>query len=90
MNDENWKEEYKQWKHGLKSFQIKLLEDGATSQNQQWLINDMWCEWKALAIKKKLNKISRSTFLIEDPWEEKESFSTSFKEGGNAFSYKIN
>ncbi len=89
MNDENWKEEYKQWKKGLKSFQIKLLEDGAKSQNQQWLINDMWCEWKALAIKRKLNNISGSTFLIEDPWEEKGSVRTSFEAGRNEFSYKI-
>ncbi len=73
MNDENWKEEYKRWKQGLKSFQLKLLENGAQSQNQQWLINDMWCEWKALAIKRKLNKIAGSSLLIDDPWEEKES-----------------
>ena len=73
MNDENWKEEYKQWKQGLKSFQIKLLEDGAHSQNQQWLINDMWCEWKELAIKKELNKIGGSTLLVDDPWDEKGS-----------------
>ena len=91
MNDANWKEEYKQWKHGLKSFQIKLLENGAQSQNQQWLINDMWCEWKALAVKRKLNQIAGATFLIEDPWEEKESeaIDTSSEAKQNEFSYKI-
>ncbi len=72
MNDENWKEEFKKWKAGLKPFQIKLLEEGAQSQNQQWLLNDMWCEWKVLAVKRKLNKISGRTLLIDDPWEDKE------------------
>ena len=27
MNDEDWKEQYKQWKEGLKPFQIKLLDE---------------------------------------------------------------
>jgi len=91
MNDANWKAEYKQWKQGLKSFQIKLLENGAQSQNQQWLINDMWCEWKALAVKRKLNQIAGATFLIEDPWEEKESeaINPSPKSKQNECSYKI-
>ncbi len=92
MNDENWKEEYKQWKQGLKSFQIKLLEDGAQSQNQQWLINDMWCEWKDLAIKRELNKIANPTFIADDPWEEKgsEANYTSSTIKNNEFSFKIN
>ena len=70
MNDENWKEEFKKWKPSLKPFQIKLLEGEAQSQNQQWLVNDMWCEWKELAIKKKLNEIARAALLTDDPWEE--------------------
>ncbi len=74
MNDENWQEEYKQWKHCLKSFQIKLLENGAQSQSQQWLLNDMWCEWKTLAIKRNLNKIAGQALVIEDPWEEKDTY----------------
>ena len=72
MNDENWREEFKQWKPGLKPFQIKLLEEGAQSQNQQWLLNDMWCEWKQMVVKKKINQIAGPHLLVEDPWEEKE------------------
>ena len=52
MNDENWKEQFKEWKTNLKPFQIKLLEEGAQSQSQALTLNDMWCEWKNLAVKK--------------------------------------
>ena len=41
MNDENWQTQYKEWKE-LKPFQIKLLEEGAESQSQAWILNDMW------------------------------------------------
>ena len=47
MPDDDWKTEYKEWKD-LKSFQIRLLEEGAQSQSQAWLINAMWCEWKEM------------------------------------------
>ena len=72
MNDENWKEELKQWKPSLKPYQIKLLEVGAQSNSQTLMLADMWCEWKDLAIKRKLNEISRQPLEIEDPWHEKE------------------
>ena len=72
MNDKNWKEEFKQWKPGLKPFQIKLLEEGAQSQSQSLMLNDMWCEWKNLAVKRKLDEIARKPLLMEDPWDEKE------------------
>ena len=71
MNDENWKEEFKQWKPSLKPFQIKLLTEGAQSQNQACMLNDMWCEWKDLAIKRRIKKIANEALFIEDPWEEK-------------------
>ena len=70
MNDENWKEEFKQWKPSLKPFQIKLLEEGPQSNSQALMLCDMWCEWKELAIKKKLNQISNN-LTIKDPWYEK-------------------
>tara|TARA_B100001250_G_scaffold405800_1_gene423839 strand:- start:125 stop:364 length:240 start_codon:yes stop_codon:yes gene_type:complete len=72
MNDENWKEEFKQWKTSLKPFQIKLLEEGAQTQSQTLMLCDMWCEWKNLAIKREINKISNG-LEIKDPWEEKEA-----------------
>ena len=71
MNDENWKEEFKQWKPDLRPFQIKLLEEGATSQNQACILNDMWCEWKDIAVKRKIKEIAIKASIIEDPWEEK-------------------
>ena len=73
MNDENWKEEFMQWKPDLRPFQVKLLEEGAQSQNQACILNDMWCEWKAMAVKRKINSIAGATFLIDDPWEAKET-----------------
>ena len=72
MNDENWKEEYKKWKSDLKPFQIKLLEDGAHSQSQALMLNDMWCEWKSLAVKRKLADIASKSSVINDPWYENE------------------
>ena len=70
MNDKNWKDEYRQWKSGLKPFQVKLLEEGAQSQSQALILNDMWCEWKKLAIKRKINDIARDAFVMEDPWSD--------------------
>ena len=70
MNDENWKEEFKEWKPSLKPFQIKLLEEGAQSNSQTLMLCDMWCEWKDLAVQRKLNEVTGS-FRIEDPWDEK-------------------
>ena len=72
MNDENWKEEFKQQKPDLKPFQKKLLEEGAQSQSQALMLGDMWCEWKSLAVKRKLAEISGHSLLINDPWDEKE------------------
>jgi len=71
MNDENWKEEFKLWNPSLKPYQIKLLEEGASSQNQACILNDMWCEWKDIAVKRKIKDIARKASFIEDPWEEK-------------------
>ena len=45
--DDNWKEEYKQLKK-LKPYQIKLLDQGAESQSQAWLISQMWSDWQNL------------------------------------------
>ena len=71
MNDENWKAEFKQWKQGLKPLHIKLLEDGPQNQNQACILNEMWCEWKEIAVKRKLNQIAKTAaIVIEDPWAE--------------------
>ena len=69
MNDENWKEEFKQWHPSLKPFQIKLLEEGAQSQNQECILNDMGCERKNIAVKRKINDIATNSLILEDPWE---------------------
>ncbi len=70
MNDENWKEEFKQWKPGLKAFQIKLLEEETQSLSQALMLNDMWCQWKDLAVKRKLDETASKSLVIEDPWTE--------------------
>ena len=72
MNDAPWKEEYKKLKPDLKSYQIKLLEEGAESNSQTLMLSDMWCEWKDLVLKKKLNDIV-DDYEIEDPTDEKET-----------------
>ena len=70
MDDKNWKQEFMQWKPDLKPIQIKLLEEGAQTQNQAFILNDMWCEWKTIAVKRKLERIAGGSFQIKDPWEE--------------------
>ena len=69
MNDENWRNEYKTWRPDLKPFQIKLLDEGAGSQSQACILNDMWCEWKSIAAHKSIQEIANKSLLIKDPWE---------------------
>ncbi len=57
MNDENWKKELIEWNPKLKPYQIKLLEEGAQSNNQTLILSDMWLQWKDLATKKKITEI---------------------------------
>ena len=71
MNDENWKAEFKQWKTSLQPLQIKLLEEGASSQSQTLMLCDMWCEWKELSAQRKLHENARD-LLIDDPWYERD------------------
>ena len=70
MNDENWKEEFKRWKPNLKTVQVKLLEEGAISQSQTLMLNDMWCEWKDLADKKKMHAPAGESLAAKDPWDD--------------------
>ena len=70
MNDENWKKEFLNWKTDLKPLEIKLLEEGAQSQNQACILIDMWCEWKRIAAQRKIKEIVADSLIIKDPWEE--------------------
>ncbi len=73
MNDLPWKEQYKEWKADLKPFQIKLLDEGAESLSQSWLLNEMWCDWNTLKRLKEANLPSIQTSfkqLTKDPWDE--------------------
>ena len=72
MDDENWKEQYKGWKQ-LKPFQLKLLDEGAQSLSQAWLLNAMWCEWKEIKKLKDTDLPSLNSVkldLTNDPWYE--------------------
>lgn len=40
------------------------------SQSQALMLNDMWCEWKDLASKKKLNEPSKDPLAAKDPWDD--------------------
>ena len=66
MNDESWKDQYKEWK-SLEPYQIELLENGAKSQSQAWLINSMWCDWRDIK-KVKDTELPTIKYLDEDPW----------------------
>ena len=69
MNDESWKEQYKEWKE-LKPFQIKMLDEGAQSLSQTWLINSMWCEWRDIKQIKETELPNVKASFEEDPWYE--------------------
>ncbi len=71
MNDQNWKNEYKRMKV-LEPFQIKLLDEGANTLSQAWLLNQMWSDWyenKANSGDKD-SLVSRNTLdWTNDPWD---------------------
>ena len=72
MDDGNWKDQYKGWKQ-LKPFQLKILDDGAESLSQTWLLNAMWCEWKEIKKLKDTDLPSIKTIrtdIAKDPWYE--------------------
>ncbi len=64
MDNEKWVQQYKEWR-SLEPYQIKLLDDGAKTQSQAWLLNAMWCDWKDI---KKIKETELPSF--DDPWNE--------------------
>ena len=46
-DDSNWKQEYLGYKHVNKK-QRELLENGAKSLSQSWLLGAMYSEWKQM------------------------------------------
>ena len=73
MNDENWKEELKEWNPNLKPYQIKLLDEGARSNSQTLILSDMWLEWKDLLVKRELKEIAWDSMIAD---EEEDSIQT--------------
>ena len=70
MTDESWQEQYKIWKE-LQPHQLRLLDEGAETLSQSWLLNQMWCEWKELKNSKDKNNFiekSPNNYLATDPW----------------------
>ena len=68
-SNEEWKEEYKKLKD-LKKHELNLLEKGAKSQSQAWLLNKMWSEWKELK-KIQPKQLSNSKFAKSSKeWEK--------------------
>ena len=67
-DDSNWKEDYLSYKHVTKR-QRELLENGAKSLSQSWLLGAMYNEWKSM---KGYNKY--------DPKENKGQLQSSMKE----------
>ena len=60
---------YKKLKQ-LKPYQIKLLEEGAKSQSQAWLINQMWTDWKEIQEKIKIIKIKKEHKAYSNDFEK--------------------
>ena len=68
MDEETWKIQYKQQKK-LKSYQIKLINDGPKSQSQAWLLNSMWCEWMDLKRINVSETFNDNMSSLTDPWD---------------------
>ena len=68
MSEEIWKIQYKQWKN-LKSYQIKLIDDGPKSQSQAWLLNSMWCEWMDLKSRNIFEISENDISSLTEPWD---------------------
>ena len=45
-DDSNWKEEYKKYTNSF--FKLKLLEDGAKSLAQSWILQAMYIDYKKI------------------------------------------
>ncbi len=69
MDDENWKEQYKEWK-ALKPFQVQLLDEGANTQSQAWLLNSMWSDWMQMKKMKQMDLPDLDMSSNIDPWDE--------------------
>ncbi len=70
MEDQCWKDEYKKWKT-LKPSQLRLLDNGANTLSQSWLLNEMWCDWNQLKKLKETDLPQLSTPIDNkylDPW----------------------
>ena len=67
FDDSNWKEEYKQYTSNKRY--LELLENGAKSLSQGWILGSLYNKWKRL---KGLYKY--------DPVENKGQCQSSFKE----------
>ena len=67
-DDSNWREDYLGYKHVTKR-QRELLENGAKSLSQSWLLGAMYNEWKRM---KGYHKF--------DPKENEGQFQSSFKD----------
>ncbi len=73
MNDENWKEELKEWNPKLKPYQLKLLDQGPKSNSQILTLSDMWLEWKDLLVERELKEIAEDTMIADQEEEDLES-----------------
>ena len=69
MNDENWKEEFKEWHPNLMPYQIKLLDEGAKSNSQTLMLSDMWLEWKELLVKRELSESAEDSMIADQAVE---------------------
>ena len=67
FDDSNWKEEYQIYTNSF--FKLKLLEEGAKSLSQAWILGAMYSDWKR---KKGYHKL--------DPKENTGQCQSSYKE----------
>ena len=71
-DDSNWREEYKSYTSNKRH--LELLENGAKSLSQSWVLGALYNEWKKI---KGYNKL--------DPKENEGQLQSSFKEFNNKY-----
>ena len=52
----------------LKPFEAKLLDEGAKTLSQTWLVNQMWCEWRDIKKIKDAKLPLLESRSSKDPW----------------------
>ena len=73
IDDSNWREEYKAYTSS--KYELELLEHGATSLSQSWVLGALYNKWKKIKGYKEPPPPDCSSSFLEWEYKNKERFS---------------